>query len=373
MSGESVNYADNHYTFGVQRFHESTKTAFKRSLRSDDYFYTLRDIIFFLENAACTIAEYRRKAVENKINAIVENDKSALQDYLSGKAETCTQIDQSVQASYKATVLVKPASYQKKSVTMDVSVEIEESNTSLPQEKIQELRDMRNKQKRKISHISNSSERSAKPSSNLMNKLLNSFEHASKEQIEADRAVMARIRSTDYPAQTRLSIFNSQGTDFAMALKLFNDRVLKPLAAASKDPATPVALTPVAVSVAPATPSTGSGRSHIIIVPNSFTSLLNMNNAKDFLEQGLFKAGNAQQTRPKYELLSRAFNGRQVLYKIVDSVKELSPADWQRVVAVFVTGQAWQLRDFMWKYVASLCPSSPCTSPTPLTYCIAIL
>lgn len=34
ISGEPVKYADQHYTFGNQRFHESTKTAFKRTLRS---------------------------------------------------------------------------------------------------------------------------------------------------------------------------------------------------------------------------------------------------------------------------------------------------------------------------------------------------
>lgn len=55
------------------------------SLASDDYFYSLRDIIFFLENAQLPIAEYRRKAVENKITAIVEQDRNHLQKYLTGK------------------------------------------------------------------------------------------------------------------------------------------------------------------------------------------------------------------------------------------------------------------------------------------------
>lgn len=51
----------------------------------DEYFYSLRDVIFFLENAHLTLAEYRRKAVENKISAIVEQDRMPLQKYLTGK------------------------------------------------------------------------------------------------------------------------------------------------------------------------------------------------------------------------------------------------------------------------------------------------
>lgn len=33
ISGEAITYADGHYVIGPHRFHESTKTAFKRTLR----------------------------------------------------------------------------------------------------------------------------------------------------------------------------------------------------------------------------------------------------------------------------------------------------------------------------------------------------
>jgi hypothetical protein len=57
------------------------------------YHYTVRDIIFFLENSSESVAEYRRKAVEARIVAIVEQDKQALNSFLSGSIETCPQID----------------------------------------------------------------------------------------------------------------------------------------------------------------------------------------------------------------------------------------------------------------------------------------
>lgn len=47
MAGTTVSYADNHYSFGSYKFHESTKTSFKRTLRGKYkcmvHMYGLRD------------------------------------------------------------------------------------------------------------------------------------------------------------------------------------------------------------------------------------------------------------------------------------------------------------------------------------------
>lgn len=37
----------------------------------EDYYYTLRDIIFFLENVDAGLTEYRRKVIESKLTAVV--------------------------------------------------------------------------------------------------------------------------------------------------------------------------------------------------------------------------------------------------------------------------------------------------------------
>lgn len=122
ITGTPVSYSDGNYIFGEFKFHESTKTFFKRSLKSrtftiilstptifnaayfissaTDVFYSLKDIIFFLENAEMSVADYRRKAVENRITAVVEHDRHALKDYLTGVVETCPQIDLTAAAEF---------------------------------------------------------------------------------------------------------------------------------------------------------------------------------------------------------------------------------------------------------------------------------
>ena len=94
LTGTPVSYEDNHYIFGPYKFHESTKTCFRRTLHSAvETFYTLRDVIFFLENADNSVADYRREAVKHRLTAVVQADQAALKGYVTGALETCPQLD----------------------------------------------------------------------------------------------------------------------------------------------------------------------------------------------------------------------------------------------------------------------------------------
>lgn len=48
-------------------------------------------------------------------------------------------------------------------------------------------------------------------------------------------------------------------------------------------------------------------------------------------------------------LLHRQRNGVSIPYRIVDNPAKLSPSDWDRVVAVFVMGPAWQFKGYPWE------------------------
>ncbi len=48
------------------------------------------------------MAEYRRRAVESRITAVVEQDRHALQQYLTGKIDNCPQLDLQAAASIAA-------------------------------------------------------------------------------------------------------------------------------------------------------------------------------------------------------------------------------------------------------------------------------
>lgn len=46
--------------------------------------------------------------------------------------------------------------------------------------------------------------------------------------------------------------------------------------------------------------------------------------------------------------LKRKRNNQTVPYRVIDNPQKLSAQDWQRVVAVFVMGPAWQFKGWPW-------------------------
>ena len=66
-------------------------------------FYSLRDIIFFFENAELSTSDYRKKAFDSHINkAVVEQDRHDLRNYLTGVISDCNQIDKAMAAASAA-------------------------------------------------------------------------------------------------------------------------------------------------------------------------------------------------------------------------------------------------------------------------------
>ncbi len=92
------------------------------------------------------------------------------------------------------------------------------------------------------------------------------------------------------------------------------------------------------------TPSGPAGHP-IIVVPASVTSLLTLSNAQEFLKNSAFKPVDPHAARPDTLTFKHAVNKKEVTFQLVDV---LNSKDWPRVVAVFVSGQAWQFRG--WPY-----------------------
>jgi len=93
----------------------------------------------------------------------------------------------------------------------------------------------------------------------------------------------------------------------------------------------------------------------IILVPSAFQTLLNIYNAKDFLEDGVYVAPDVKAKqmpkKPECVTIQRKI-GREkapVAYEIRDKPSALAPNDWERVVAVFVLGKEWQFKDWPFK------------------------
>ena len=104
-------------------------------------------------------------------------------------------------------------------------------------------------------------------------------------------------------------------------------------------------------SVAP-TPSSSSAAVPIILVPSSLSSCLTLYNARDFLDAGRLlptaeaRTAMAGAPKPAFLRLQRPScldAQRVVSFDVMDDVSLLRSADdWRRVVAVFVSGSAWQ-------------------------------
>uniref|UniRef100_A0A0K2U9A7 Hyrax [Apis mellifera] n=1 Tax=Lepeophtheirus salmonis TaxID=72036 RepID=A0A0K2U9A7_LEPSM len=103
----------------------------------------------------------------------------------------------------------------------------------------------------------------------------------------------------------------------------------------------------------PASSGKRPSKTPIIIIPAAPKSLISMHNAKDVLQDLKFVSTEdkkAQGAKRDNELLiqRRKEGGYTVPYRVIDNPAKLSNADWDRVVAVFVMGQAWQFKGWPW-------------------------
>ena len=90
-------------------------------------------------------------------------------------------------------------------------------------------------------------------------------------------------------------------------------------------------------------------RTPIIIIPGAPKSLITMFNAKDLLQDLKFvsteEKRNCGAKRESDVLIQRRKDGGlTVPYRVLENPSRLNNAEWDRVVAVFVMGQAWQFK-----------------------------
>lgn len=82
----------------------------------------------------------------------------------------------------------------------------------------------------------------------------------------------------------------------------------------------------------------------------SASALLNITNVKQFLENAVFENVMKSSSSSNVQMIARK-SPRLGYYKfvVVDNTERLTrPEYWDRVVAVFVTGQAWQFKQYLW-------------------------
>ncbi len=98
----------------------------------------------------------------------------------------------------------------------------------------------------------------------------------------------------------------------------------------------------------------------IILLSPSASSLLRMSNIKSFLDGGLYIPPDSAMAGSSANILhiSRHLNSidpsRPLRFILVDTPEQFKPDYWNRVVAVFTTGQTWQFKSYKWPQAPEL-------------------
>jgi parafibromin len=375
MEGASVINSGGLYIFGSVKYSEKAETSFKRSIGSSEFYYTVKDVIFFLENMDLSMQEYRKKVVSSRVTAIVEADKQDLRDYLLGTTSTAKQIDAAKAASVIKEMQKTTATTAASSGAMDVDSNAAAAAT--PAAALAKSAGSSSSGGGGGGGAGKSDRKSSGGSRAKRSREVSSGEFdLSKEGIAADTKKMAIAKKGDHPVADRCTVLRATtlGQEpFKFALNLFNQHILKPMDDAKKG--VKGSSTDAAAAAANGTNPAGSKKSFgkpIIIVPQSFTTLINSTNAEDFLVNSKYVSVEEKRTegaqRAAMQTLSRplattggvsaarasaAAAGAAKLiehmdFRVVDNpAKMLKDDEWSNVVAVFATGQSWQFKG--WK------------------------
>ncbi|KAF2165521.1 hypothetical protein M409DRAFT_55898 [Zasmidium cellare ATCC 36951] len=108
----------------------------------------------------------------------------------------------------------------------------------------------------------------------------------------------------------------------------------------------------------PVKPASGRRPEPIILLSSSFSSLLRMPNIKSFLAEGVYTPLESSTEAPNILHISRPlrtiYPGHATRFIMVDDPSNFRPDYWNRVVAVFTTGQTWQFKNYKWQNPAEL-------------------
>jgi hypothetical protein len=156
------------------------------------YFYTVKDIVVFVENMDEALAVYRKKAVEARVTAVVELDKSALRGFLTGLTATAPQIDQQAAVSFVAPAAPRPVAPSAPSGT-EKTQEQRDKLAARAERKSKDAGDSAHSMKRKIAAA------------------FGADEGVDADILEADRQRLKELRSDEIPAHTRSTVLNNSG------------------------------------------------------------------------------------------------------------------------------------------------------------------
>lgn len=305
---KTVELKDGNFIFGDSSYPKATKTMY-RSEKGKGEPYNLEAIWFYCSNASMTFGVYARACVKQRVKAIRVDDQKELLKYMTG------QVDQSPCLDFS---LVQ----QQDASTAHDTVREDEPAQATAEAKVSGVMT--------IDDIYAQEKRMSTRSSILQCKKVKDLTHVSKmfDQVVADRK-----RKKEAPSPTVQH--GSQQHQRHSASPAAPD--------AKRARRTPDSTVP------------------IIVVPQAMTAIINMYNAHDLLDKGIFvdpkKKREENPIKPQKLTFERASffdKSKNCKYMVIDNITALKKEEWQRVVAVFVSGAEWQFKGWPWSSIASI-------------------
>uniref|UniRef100_A0A8C5HXZ8 Parafibromin n=1 Tax=Gouania willdenowi TaxID=441366 RepID=A0A8C5HXZ8_GOUWI len=316
-------------------------------------YYTLDSILFLLNNVHLPHSSYVRRAATENIPVVRRPDRKGLLAYLNGDSSTSTSIDRSapIEIGLQRPTQVKRAADEVSSEAKRPRIEDEE-RVRLDKERLAARLEghkegiVQTDQIRSLSEAMSvekiaaiKAKIMAKKRSTIKTDLDDDITLKQRSFVDAEVDVTRDIVSRERVWRTRTTILQSTGK---VSLTLLLVSCLRPVARP------------------PPNQKKGS-RTPIIIIPAATTSLITMLNAKDLLQDLKFFTSEDKKKqgipRDNEVLLQRRKDQIQpggssvsvtVPYRVIDQPLKLAPQDWDRVVAVFVQGPAWQFKGWPW-------------------------
>uniref|UniRef100_A0A8C4HH56 Parafibromin n=1 Tax=Dicentrarchus labrax TaxID=13489 RepID=A0A8C4HH56_DICLA len=321
-------------------------------------YYTLDSILFLLNNVHLPHPSYVRRAATENIPVVRRPDRKGLLSYLNGESSTSTSIDRSApieiglqrptQGEFTPYLLMAFEELpDEERVRLDkerLAARLEGHKEGIVQtDQIRSLSEAMSVEK--IAAIK--AKIMAKKRSTIKTDLDDDITLKQRSFVDAEVDVTRDIVSRERVWRTRTTILQSTGKEGASARK-------------AQTPALQPVPRPVSQARPPPNQKKGS-RTPIVIIPAATTSLITMLNAKDLLQDLKFVTPEEKKKqgiqRDNEVLLQRRKDQIQpggttlsvtVPYRIIDQPLKLAPQDWDRVVAVFVQGPAWQFKGWPW-------------------------
>uniref|UniRef100_A0A673AG18 Parafibromin n=1 Tax=Sphaeramia orbicularis TaxID=375764 RepID=A0A673AG18_9TELE len=292
-------------------------------------YYTLDSILFLLNNVHLPHPSYVRRAATENIPVVRRPDRKGLLSYLNGESSTSTSIDRSAPIEIG---LQRPTQERVRLDKERLAARLEGHKEGIVQtDQIRSLSEAMSVEK--IAAIK--AKIMAKKRSTIKTDLDDDITLKQRSFVDAEVDVTRDIVSRERVWRTRTTILQSTGKEGASARK-------------AQTPALHIHISKWS-------------RTPIIIIPAATTSLITMLNAKDLLQDLKFVTSEEKKKqgipRDNEVLLQRRKDQIQpggatlsvtVPYRIIDQPLKLAPQDWDRVVAVFVQGPAWQFKGWPW-------------------------